>query len=852
YITTSRTREDHQRAQRRRRRQVMMSGFAAAAVVAAVLAIAAVIARNDTARQADLAKENQQIAETNRALAEESAAAAERNAAIAEQSAAAAEEQRAIADAQRLVASAGAAIDSDPDLALLLALEGVSRLGAGDVTATGGLREALSASRSIYTYRTPDDAPRTRGDLSPDGTTLAVVGSPGTTLEVVDVDSGAPLWDFAVETARPSDTVLGAKFINDGSELALSVWFRPNSLVAVESAPPDVGVHVFDTSTGELLRRFDVGACGASREHFERTDSVGLFIGMSAEWIEENGCGFKDAGTVFNWFALDLNTGERTEIVAAADSNVNVSTVALGADGRVGAIASIEGVEVIDIETGELLMASDGVFTNAAAVSPDGTMVAFGGSNINDSRQIFIHDVATGDRLATIPGHAGSTLGAWFTSDGRRLITSGEDGTVKIWDATTGLLIDTIRSGQAAKSSVGISADERRLAIFSFSDTVTVASLDPEDAADIGILDACDGGATGDQFYTTAGLRVRENRVMVYAGCDGDTFKPAIFDIETREVVVRGPNMVGQNADLSPDATTIAGHEIFRDPDRVGTIVTTNLETGAVVAMQGLCVWEDSDFDGPDCGEPPDESYPAYAWDVDFSPDGRFIAMAPWSGGFGKIWDSGTGESLATLAIDDVEFSPSSDRVVVLSMANGELQLWDTEDFAMIVAQALPGSDFFLDNLRFTPDGSTIVAAGLAGTDSGDIIFYDATTLEETRRIIAPHEAGIRHIAISDDGTMLATAGADGVVKVWNLASGEILQSIRVAVDDRVQAVAFANEDKYLLATAPRGPVLIFALDTDELMRTARSRLVRGFTQTECDQYFQQEDCPTLEEMRSS
>jgi WD40 repeat protein len=132
----------------------------------------------------------------------------------------------------------------------------------------------------------------------------------------------------------------------------------------------------------------------------------------------------------------------------------------------------------------------------------------------------------------------------------------------------------------------------------------------------------------------------------------------------------------------------------------------------------------------------------------------------------------------------------------------------------------------------------------------GDIVVYDIETLEEVGGWVGAHNGQINHLDVSG-GSMLASVATDGFAKVWDLETGELLHDIQVAEDDRGQAVAFANDDQHLLVSVAGGPLAIYTLDVDELFAIARGRLARGFSASECLQYFPDTDCPTLEEMRS-
>ncbi len=269
--------------------------------------------------------------------------------------------------------------------------------------------------------------------------------------------------------------------------------------------------------------------------------------------------------------------------------------------------------------------------------------------------------------------------------------------------------------------------------------------------------------------------------------------------------------------------------------------------------MEGLCVWDAATLTGPGCKTAPDQPYAAFAWDIDFSPDGERLAMANFvaADGYGHLWNARTGESLGSWVFNAVEFSPDSDRLVSISEFGRTIEVRDAEDAAVLATRPLEGIDVALASPRYLLGGSVVVAAPF-GSAGGDLVFFDADTLDETERIANPHESGVRHIATNPDGTRFATAGGDGFVKVWDAATHELIDTIRVARDDRVQAVGFANDGRHLIAATASGTVVMYTLDPGELLDIARSRLLRGFTDLECSLYFADGDCPTLAELRGS
>ena len=157
---------------------------------------------------------------------------------------------------------------------------------------------------------------------------------------------------------------------------------------------------------------------------------------------------------------------------------------------------------------------------------------------------------------------------------------------------------------------------------------------------------------------------------------------------------------------------------------------------------------------------------------LSYSPDGAFLA----SGGRDErinIWD-GTNLSdanrrpLATLSdcdgvIRDLAFCPQRRQLVVADA--GAVALWDADTGGMVTRRTLGAVA-----VEWAPDGSALAVGGVL---DGALQLWDGADLSERGRVAA-HEGALTDIAWSPDGSLIATTGSDGCVRVWHAAQGAL------------------------------------------------------------------------------
>ena len=173
---------------------------------------------------------------------------------------------------------------------------------------------------------------------------------------------------------------------------------------------------------------------------------------------------------------------------------------------------------------------------------------------------------------------------------------------------------------------------------------------------------------------------------------------------------------------------------------------------------------------------------------VTFSPSGSLLATSSHDGTV-RLWDVATGRSLATLV---------------------DQKLNDTvnEYFQRIARRKIEGMPASIESVAFSPDGKRMAIAGglmsARGRESGigAVTLWDVATRQPQSTLPDP-DCSVQQVQFSVDGKLLATAGRDGYVRLWDTATLREMGRFPGAAP-----IAFSPDGKAVISTA-REPVLV-------------------------------------------
>jgi WD40 repeat protein len=146
-------------------------------------------------------------------------------------------------------------------------------------------------------------------------------------------------------------------------------------------------------------------------------------------------------------------------------------------------------------------------------------------------------------------------------------------------------------------------------------------------------------------------------------------------------------------------------------------------------------------------------------------------------------------EALGTLWWWSVDFSPDGKLLALAGQNNHAVHVYEFPSLRRL--RTLWGHAGILYHVAFSPDGRRLASAG----SDGNICLRTLDDPDQTVTLMG-HDDQVMTVAFSPDGKTLASGSADGTVRLWNATTNSQPQSL-FYVDNWVYHVAFSPDSKY-------------------------------------------------------
>ena len=672
----------------------------------------------------------------------------------------------------------------------VIMLPNTSVVSSGD-----GKKDSIKNSRQtnkVYAAN-PDTEVETSGRNEPtarlgNGTISEIVYSPDGKLIAAAGAIGIWLYD--------AETLAEVGMMSGGAE---TIAFSPDARILASGHWGDEAVYLWDVSTQVQIRTLlrpgislDMGGGLTLSSDRERgvvsiafapdgqTLTVGRVNGKVDFWYVEDGLRIK---------TLVCGTGTKTlafspdgRLLASGGSERTIKVWDVQSPGtRQSATTAVRYFEEHDMREHRLKVIVDDV-VSSMAFSPDGkTLVSARAGKVPAS----LWDVATQTKITQLIDYGdekGFPSIVAFSPDGAIIVTAGDSGQIRLWDAQTQRQIGMLKTDAGGVSSMAFHPNGKKLAslnsryiarnAYKTGDMVIrlwdverhtlIAAVQHHKASVESVSLSADGTllASGHQDGSVIFWDMQSGeQTGVLRGNDA-MVECVALDPDGKILATSAKNQVRLWDVLKRKQTAVFEHfadvrslAFSRDGKILACTDDTCIRLWDTRRKKEFAVLGQADLVAP-------YSY-SMQW-LAFSPDGESLA----SGGVDKkfrLWDVSKREEIFTQLTGDIfavasGFGPNSE-ILAAAATRKEIHLWNVTEHKLIWTLKV---EDFVKTLAFSPSGR-FLAAG----DGTKIRVWDMKTQVEA----ATFEVGalfVSSLAFSSDGNTLVAGSWDGVIRVWD------------------------------------------------------------------------------------
>jgi WD40 repeat protein len=360
-------------------------------------------------------------------------------------------------------------------------------------------------------------------------------------------------------------------------------------------------------------------------------------------------------------------------------------------------------------------------------------------------------------------GHYSDVLGLAFSPDGKIICSSGEDGTIKLWDVTTGKLLRTLAGHKSAVNEVVFTSDGKQVVSCSNDNTVKIwdiekgallRNLEPKGKSWIQSVDISPDGK-----HIIAGIPAFIVQWNFQTGAEERVFQGHTSDINT----------VKYSAD---------GQFIYSVSGNDQTFCKWNVNNGTIVWRKEL-------------------KMNRFQTIFDFTADGKNLVSNAFDYGW-ILWEAENGKQKKTIKNSEAGYvrklDVSKNNLLATACGAKSVQVWDLATRKIL--WTTEHTDYVF-SVAFSTDGKFLASAGR------DMLvhLWDAQTGKLLKVFHSP-AASPAACDMGSGGLQLFAGYTDPVLRVWDLKYGRISNATFFNGNSGIYDLSVDRDEKIAVTTS--------------------------------------------------
>lgn len=466
--------------------------------------------------------------------------------------------------------------------------------------------------------------------------------------------------------------------------------------------------------------------------------------------------------------------------------------------------------------------------TSLAIVGPQGARVVSG----SEDGTVRVWEFSSGKQLASL-NHGGAVTDVAVSADGQRYASTGASGSAKLWDAAKNQQIAELKGDwRSNRSEKELTADDAE------AKAAVKAAADANAAAVKALASTEEPKKKAAEAKVKAEMAVIEPAAKLKAAQTTLEGARAAADEKKDDAALKKALADAEKAFKDAEAE-------FKKVEDARAAAATSVEQIEIDIRLATAAIEKTKGDEAQAAERQKSVEAALAAAkaqaaerlkpfraLAFSRDGKELALAgqtgtifTFDGTTGAPWAALDGHTAGVLAL-----AYAGPRMLVSTSADQSAKVWNLNSEWTLAGVLGPkkeapldlAASVFVDRVMcvaFSPDGSLLAAGGGDPSRSGELTIWDVATQTLVRPVENSHSDVVLSVDFSHDGRYLLSGAADKFVKIHEVGTGAFVRAFE-GHTSHVLDVAWRHGDKQIASAGADNVIKVWNAEAGDQLRT--------------------------------